>query len=112
MPDPTCTAQRHGGTVHFYKKHGCRCPAARAAKAAESQRWPRPKPEPQPPIVDPVAVARACLGDRTIRLTPGERATAIGRLTDRGRSQRWIADQLGIHTRTVARHRANIRTAA
>ncbi len=108
----TCTATRHGTTVHYYKKWGCRCPAARAAKAAEAQRWPRPKPARQPEPVDPVAVARACLGDRTIHLTPTERGAAIARLTAKGRSQAWIADQLGISRRTVVRHRATHRTAA
>ncbi len=106
----TCTATRHGTTVHAYKK-GCRCPAAKAAKAAEDRRWPSRRP-PLGGHIDPVAVARACLGDRTIRLTPAERTAAVEHLTAKGRSRAWIAVQLGIAERTVARHRATIRTAA
>ncbi len=104
----TCTAPLHN-TLHAYKKWRCRCPKARAAKAAADRRWPS-----RPPArhIDPVAVARACLGDRSIHLTPTERGAAIRRLTAKGRSQAWIADQLGISTRTVARHRTTHRTAA
>lgn len=109
----TCKATRHGDTIHYYKDHGCRCPGARAAKAAESRRWPRPPKDRSP---DQAAIARACLGDRTIRLTAVERGEAIRRLTARGHSQAWIAEHLGISRRTVVRHRsvahADIRTAA
>ena len=105
MTDPTCTATRHAGTAYAYR-HGCRCPAAKAAKAAEHRRWPRTTK-----TVDVVAVNRACLGDRHVRLSPAERAVAVHHLTAKGRSRRWIADQLGISPRTVARHRANPRTA-
>lgn len=117
MTDPTCTAGIHG-TLYAYRAHRCRCPAARGAKAAEHQRalqrhGPRPQSSQSAAAdVDPVAVARACLGDRTIRLTPAERAAAVQRLTAKGRSRAWIAAQLGIHRRTVARHRAQHRTAA
>ncbi len=106
MDHPTCPAKIHN-TLWAYRKHRCRCPAARAAKAAEHQRR-RHRTAPPPrttPTVDPVAVARACLGDRTIRLIPAEREQAIQALTAKGRSARWIAVQLGCATRTVVRHR-------
>ena len=55
--------------------------------------------------VDDVAIHRAINGQRT-RLTPAETRQAVHTLTNRGKSIRWIATQLGITTRTVQRHRA------
>lgn len=94
----TCLAKRHG-TLYAYRKHRCRCPEARAAKAAESRRrqWIPRKP-------DPIAVELACQGE-PVHLTPAERRQAVQHLTQQGRSQRWIAEQLRIARRTVVRHR-------
>lgn len=113
MTDPTCTATRHGTTYHAYRQHRCRCPAAIADMRTEWRRQKDPNRQRRwtnGADVDNIAVARATHGDRSIRLTAAERAAAVHRLTNQRRSQRWIADQLGISTRTVVRHRT--RTAA
>lgn len=57
--------------------------------------------------VDPVAVERACLGDR-VRLRPIERRAAVHRLTASGASARSIAQLLGVTTRAVVRCRAAV----
>lgn len=115
MPDPTCTATRHGTTYHAYRQHGCRCPAAVDHMRAEWRRQKNPNRQPRwanGHDIDTVAVHRATGGDRRIHLTAAERGAAIHHLTRQRRSQRWIAEQLGISRRTVVRHRANIRNAA
>ncbi len=58
--------------------------------------------------VDPVAVERACWGDR-VYLRPKERTAAAQRLTARGLSAQQIADMLGVSSRTIRRCRARKR---
>ena len=55
--------------------------------------------------IDEMAVTRAVDGYDAPTLTPAETTQAVRILTARGRSARLIADQLGITTRTVTRHR-------
>lgn len=63
-------------------------------------------PQPSRPddgYVDPVAVARALDGDRTVPLSRAERAAFAHRLTDAGHSVGQIAYRLGTSNRTVRR---------
>lgn len=55
-------------------------------------------------FVDEMAVVRAMDGDR-VRCTPYETREAVRRLTERGHSSAWIANRLGVSSRTVVRHR-------
>lgn len=57
--------------------------------------------------VDPVAVARACQGDR-VALTAAERREVIRELHGRGRNDWQIADTTGIARQTVVRVRAEL----
>lgn len=62
--------------------------------------------------IDEIAVAEAIRG-RAVHLTPGERAEAVRRLTERGCSAALIAERLHTTERTVTRRRARgIRGAA
>jgi hypothetical protein len=119
-----CTAIRHGSTRYAYTAFGCRCPAAVAAmrvarKRHETSRGSRYQPtgrragwsNTNDPHVDPVAVARACLGDRGVRLTPAERTAAVARLSAGGWSIVRTAQQLGISDQAVLRHRAKLAAA-
>ena len=56
------------------------------------------------PHVDPIAVERACHGDR-VRLTIAERAEVVRILTGRRLSARAIGQRIGISARTVQRYR-------
>ena len=117
MPDPMCTARRHGTTRHAYKRNGCRCPAAVAAARRQSRRDLRSRRERRPLAtgwsqprhrdVDEVAVDLVLTG----RLGVTERALVIDRLTDAGQSARQIAQALQIAERTVTRRRAARRAA-
>lgn len=60
--------------------------------------------------IDEVAVARAAHGD-PVRLTRAERAEAVRRLTNHGRSAAQIAGLLRITPRSVVRNRAKLRHA-
>lgn len=63
------------------------------------------EPQPDPWLVDEVAVARACEGER-LTLTRQERRAAVARLTAKGMSQNKIGDLLHMDERTVARYQA------
>lgn len=56
---------------------------------------------------DEIAVERAITGER-VKLSPVDRAEAVRRLTAEGRSALFIAEQLGITTRTVTRIRSKV----
>ncbi|UJP39356.1 helix-turn-helix domain-containing protein [Cellulomonas palmilytica] len=58
--------------------------------------------------VDPVAVARALDGDMSVPLNRDERAEVIAALAAGGRSDRWIAVQLGVVPETVRRERQRL----
>lgn len=112
---PTCTATRHG-TERAYRDHKCRCPGTldlMCARWAERNRHRRTQRRHN---YDHVAVLRAILGDRTLRLTVRERGEAVRQLTQRAWTARRIAEHLGCSVRTVenwrARHRARSAVAA
>lgn len=73
--------------------------------------WPQPA---GPDDVDEIAVERAVAGDgiRLADLTGAEQAEAVRRLTERGKSIRDIAEQLGTTKRTVSRRRGVAASAA
>lgn len=108
----TCQARRHG-TIYTYQRYGCRCPSAVEAMRRNWRRQPSRSYQPtgrssgwsKGDHFSPIAVDLARVGVGGEELTTAERAAAIRLLTDHGRSQAWIAEQLGVSRRTVARHR-------
>ncbi len=115
--DPTCPAPWHR-SQYAYAKHRCRCPAAVTATRRMWRRRSRQLTSPctRPAArhgwgVDPVAVDRACDGDRLMArsLTDDELTVAVDRLTRHGLSAAQIAARLGVHPRTVQRHRQRLR---
>lgn len=118
----TCTAVRHG-TERAYRDHKCRCPEAIAMMRARwadrnqkrrGRRVRRPAGAPpsgwrgwtlNPDDYDHVAVLRAVLGDRRIRLAPAEKVEVVERLTARGWSAQQVAEHMGCSGRTVVRWR-------
>lgn len=92
-------------------------PSARAVARAERKGWLPPlaldddlidDPTYDPaegtvrPVVDPIAIERACNGD-PIPLTKAERIAAVHRLNSRGLSQLETARRLRLHPKQVAR---------
>lgn len=81
-----------------------------------------PDPDPQQPDqlsadvddLDEIAIERAVIGDgmRLEQLTPAEQEEVVRRLTERGKSIRHIAGQLGTTKRTVSRRRRSAASAA
>lgn len=110
MSEP-CAAERHG-TRRAYTHYGCRCPEAidamRSRYAARRPGGTRTGPRSRDPHADPVAVARAVMGDRTVYLTVLELGLAIAELGRRGYSAKVTATRLGVSDRTVTRHRAGL----
>lgn len=109
-----CTATRHGN-IYAYKSFGCRCDDTVAALRASRRRYDAKRGNRYQPTgrrsgwnnsTDTVAVARACLGDRSVRLTPAERTAAVARLAAGGWSIVRTGQQLGLSDRAVLRHRA------
>lgn len=68
----------------------------------------RREPPANPWLVDPVAVQRACDGER-VRLTGLERREAVAQLSREGLTVAAIAGRLHMTTRSVERHRAALR---
>ena len=64
--------------------------------------------------LDEIAIERAVIGDgiRLEQLTPAEQEEVVRRLTERGKSIRHIAGQLGTTKRTVSRRRRSAASAA
>lgn len=111
----TCAAVRHN-TTYAYDRFGCRCPEAVERRRHAWRVRYRPKGTFRYPRinggVDPMAVERACGGDRDIRLTVAEMRAVIAQLSRQGRSAAQIAIRLGISPRTVQRYRTAMREAA
>lgn len=82
--------------------------AATAKDWERATAWARRVPE---PIVDEVAVARACHGE-WIKLTRLERQAAVARLTLRGASSNEIARKLHMSGRSVQRAQKALRESA
>ncbi|ROO51048.1 regulatory LuxR family protein [Micromonospora sp. Llam0] len=99
----SCIAERHG-TAWMYRRWGCRCPDAVAARRAHRNAGRTVSTD-----IDPVAVQRAIRGDLNQPLTLAERAAAVAQMTAAGCTSQLIADRLGIDQRTVVRHRARLR---
>lgn len=76
--------------------------AATAKDWRRATAWARRPPE---PIVDDVAVARACHGE-DVPLTRLERVEAVRRLSKRGLSAKEIGRRLRVSMRQVQRYRA------
>lgn len=102
-----CTGTRHG-TVNAYRRHSCRCPDTIDLTRAYWRNRTRRRAQTRTPYVDPIAVERACAGDR-VRLTRAERRTAVATLHGRGLTARTISTRLGITPRSVQRHRLALR---
>lgn len=112
LPDPTCTATRHG-TSYAYQHYGCRC----AGIVATMRRYWRGTRKPyrrNGPFragsrrldVDPVAVTLVVNDGHRMPLTAGERKAAVAILTQRGLMPGQIADRLGVSRRTIQRLKA------
>jgi hypothetical protein len=82
--------------------------AATAKDWMRATAWARRAPE---PIVDEVAVARACHGEQ-IKLNKLERQAAVARLTLRGASSNEIARKLHMSGRNVQRVQRALRESA
>lgn len=91
-----CPDPREQFDLHFIQA------AATAKDWQRATAWARRVPE---PIVDEVAVARACHGE-PVPLTRLERAEAVRRLTKRGMGAKEIARRLRMSMRQVQRLRA------
>ncbi len=120
-PD-TCTATKHG-TERAHRYHHCRCPEVVAMMHARWAERHRRKMDRRQPAVrrgpmrgwlkgsrsyDHVAVLRAVLGDKTIRLSGPEKLDVARRLGDRGWTARRIAEHVGVSRRTVERWRSHL----
>ena len=88
-------------------------PAVRKARQRSALRVmpPRVHSFSRDPHIDPVAVERACHGDR-VRLTIEELTVAVVKLTAAGMPAFTIAERLRISDRAVTRHRARARKLA
>ena len=105
----TCPGKRHG-TTYAYKYFGCRCPEVMDRVRVWYRNRQQPgralhAPKDRSPLVDPVAVERACYGE-DIPLTIRERAIAVQQLTARRMPIKEIARRLGLSSRSVCRYRA------
>jgi DNA-binding NarL/FixJ family response regulator len=114
MPgEVTCPALLHG-SIYAYVRYGCRCPDAvdtiRAAWRQNSRRHAPGKGRQgrRRKGFDPVAVERACGGDRQLPLSTAELTAAVAKLTRLGNSAEQIAVRLGVTSRTVQRHRGRV----
>jgi DNA-binding NarL/FixJ family response regulator len=95
---------------------------ARSPRPVRRGRSPGADPDPQQPDeqpadvedLDEIAIERAVIGDgiRFEQLTPAEQEEVVRRLTERGKSIRHIAGQLGTTKRTVSRRRRSAASAA
>lgn len=97
-----CPDPREQFDLHFVQA------AATAKDWMRATTWARRAPE---PIVDEVAVARACHGEQ-IKLNKLERQVAVARLTLRGASSNEIARKLHMSGRNVQRVQKALREAA
>lgn len=105
-----CSNDVHGDTKRAYRA-GCRCPEAVEAVRTN---WRRRRargfllrgPKSRDPIVDEIAVERACNGD-PVTLTVAERAEAVRLMTAKGMTARQIAERLRMAERTVVRYRTS-----
>lgn len=111
----TCPAPRHNST-YAYDRFGCRCPEAVERRRHAWRVRYRPKGMFRYPKlhggVDPMAVERACAGDRQVQLTKAEMHAAVDELSRLGKSAAQIAIRLGVSPRTVQRYRTATREAA
>ena len=103
-------------------------PAPWPRRTAGCRRWPGTTSTPTPTRIaqqpdhlpadvedlDEIAIERAVIGDsiRLEQLTPAEQEEVVRRLTERGKSIRHIAGQLGTTKRTVSRRRRSAASAA
>jgi hypothetical protein len=97
-----CPDPREQFDLHFIQA------AATAKDWERATAWARRTPE---PIIDEVAVARACHGER-IKLTRLERQAAVERLTLRGASLNEISRKLHMSGRSVQRAQKALRDSA
>jgi transcriptional regulator with XRE-family HTH domain len=85
---------------------------AAATLGVELEAWPTEAARTVPaPVIDEVAVERACHGE-PVDLTTPERTAAVGKLHRRGLNATEIAQRLRVTTRTVQRYLAIHRAAA
>lgn len=97
-----CPDERDRFSLHFVQA------AATAKDWLRATAWAR---RPAEPIIDEVAVARACHGEK-VPLTRDERRLAVARMTQRGASAHQISQKLHMSGRQVQRVQRALREAA